>query len=203
MKSKKIFVGIFFLLFSIFGFAAKVVADPAPLAMLKNVTGSVLAELNKNIGHLKGNDELVNSIVNKYIKPRLDLDRMSQNVAGIYWKEATPVVQEQFKKEFTRYVIRTYAVAIESFDGGSIKFFTIRDTDIGERVKISSDLVLKDRPPIQLQYSLLKIPNGEWKIYDFSVNGVSITQNYKAQFASTLRQKKLSGLVGDLQKRNK
>jgi len=197
MQLKKILVMFLCLLVSVPSFAA----DPEPMVVMKNMTDQMLGELDRHIGKLKNNDKLVNSLVNKIILPHFDLVSMSQAVVGRdYWQQASSVTQQQFVKEFTRYVIRTYSSALQSYDGEKMKFYPIRG-DIGDKVRISSDLLLKNGPSIQLQYGLIK-HGGQWLIYDFSVDGVSIIKNYNAQFASILRQSGLDGLVRQLQKRN-
>jgi len=126
---------------------------------------------------------------------------MSRAVVGRdYWQKATSSTQEQFVKEFTRYVIRTYSSALQSYDGEKIKFYPIRG-GISDRVQIDSDLLLKSGPPIQMQYRLIQ-QGGQWLIYDFSVDGVSIIKNYNSQFAGTLRQGGLEVLVQKLHANN-
>ena len=198
MRSIKILVVSLFLLISTSSFAA---TDPAPLVMLKSMTGQMLSALDKYIGRLKNNDKLVDSLVNKIIVPHFDLVSMARAVVGRnYWQQASSAVQQQFIKEFTRYITRTYSSALQSYDGEKMKFYPIRGA-IGDRVRVSSDLLLKNGPPIQLQYGLLQ-QGGQWLIYDFSVDGVSIVKNYNSQFAGILRQRGLTGLVSQLQKRN-
>lgn len=189
------------LLFCYVGFAAM---DPPPLAMLKNVSDATVVELNRNLGHLKNNDRLVSGIVKRHVVPHFDLQAMSQLIVGKnYWQQASSSTQQQFVREFTDYVIRTYSSAIESYDGEQFKFYPIRGYSSGQnRVQVNSDIMHKDGPPIHMQYRLVGSGNS-WLIYDFSVDGVSIVQNYRAQFASTLRQGGLSRLVSELQKKNK
>jgi phospholipid transport system substrate-binding protein len=198
MKARKILVMVLFLFISMTGVAA---SDPPPLVMMKNMTDQMLLELNKHIGRLKDNDKLVNSLVNTIIVPHFDLISMSRAVVGRdYWQKASSSTQQQFTKEFTRYVIRTYSSALQSYDGESMKFYPLRG-DLGEKVRINSDLLLKNGPPIQLQYGLIR-QGAQWLIYDFSVDGVSIIKNYNSQFSGILRQRGLDGLVSQLQKRN-
>ena len=52
-----------------------------------------------------------------------------------------------------------------------------------------------------MQYRLLQ-QQGQWLIYDFSVDGVSIVKNYNSQFAGTLRQGGMAKLVQQLKARN-
>ena len=176
-------------------------ADPAPLVLLKDVSGRMLVELNKNINTIKHNDKLVYNLVNRILVPHFDLLNMARAVVGRnYWQQASSSVQQQFIKEFACYVVRTYASAMQSYDGEAVKFYPIRAA-VGSRVQIDSDLLLKNGPSIQMQYRLSE-QSGRWIIYDFSVDGVSIIKNYNSQFASILRQSGLSGLVTKLHENN-
>jgi len=176
-------------------------ADPAPLALLKDVSRRMLVELNKHINTIKNDDKLVYNLVNRICVPHFDLRNMSQAVVGRnYWQQASSDTQQQFIKEFTHYVIRTYASAMQSYDGETVKFYPIRGA-IGDRVQINSDLLLKSGPPIQMQYRM-SMQSGRWIIYDFSVDGVSIIKNYNSQFAGDLRKSGLSGLVAKLHENN-
>jgi phospholipid transport system substrate-binding protein len=196
MKIAKIFIVALGLLFGATSFAA----DPAPLAMLKSTSNQMLRELDKHIGNLKNNDKLVYDLVDRVLIPHFDLNGMSRAVIGRYWRQSSSATQKQFIKEFTRYVIRTYSSALQSYDGETIKFYPIRG-NVGSRVQIDSDLLLKNGPPIQMQYRLRQ-QGGQWLIYDFSVDGVSIVKNYHSQFAGTLRQGGLDAVVRKLQKNN-
>ncbi|EKE00758.1 MAG: Toluene tolerance protein Ttg2D [uncultured bacterium] len=199
MKLVKILVVIFGVLFGASSFA--VAADPAPLAMIKSTSSQMLRELDRHIGNLKNNDKLVYDLVNRVLVPHFDLISMSRAVIGPnYWQQASSNTQQQFIKEFTRYVIRTYSSALQSYDGETIKFYPIRG-GISSKVQIDSDLLLKNGPPIQMQYRLLQ-QGSQWLIYDFSVDGVSIIKNYNSQFAGTLRQGGLDAVVKQLQKNN-
>lgn len=196
MRLIRSFIAIFGLLIGMSSFAA----DPAPLAMLKDTSNQMTGELNKHLGHLKNNDKLVDNLVNRVLVPHFDLDNMSRSVAGVYWQKASSDVQQQFKKEFVHYITRTYSAALQSYDGEIIKFYPIRG-DVGVKTRVSSEIVLKNGPPIQIQYGLQQ-QGGQWLIYDFSVDGISIVKNYNSQFAGTLRQSGLDGLVRQLQQRN-
>jgi phospholipid transport system substrate-binding protein len=198
MTFKKILVTSWLLLFS----CSCLAADPEPLAMLKDTSKQMLCELDQHIGKLKNNDKLVYNLVNRVLLPHFDLVSMARAVVGRNnWQQASTKTQQQFIKEFTHYVIRTYSSALQSYDGETMKFYPLRG-NISSKVRISSDLIIKNGPPIQLQYGLTKQGN-DWLIYDFSVDGVSIVKNYNAQFANVLRQRGLEGLVAQLQQNNK
>lgn len=196
MKLVKVFLVVCCLSINVFSYAA----DPEPLVMLKSTSSKMLQELNKHLGNLKNNNQLIYNLVNKILVPHFDLGAMASAVVGPYWLKASKDTQQRFMEEFTRYIIRTYSSALQAYDGETIKFYPIR-SGFGEKVQISSDLFLKNGPPIQIRYSL-SYQQGKWLVYDFSVDGVSIVKNYNSQFSGVLRQSGLEGLVRKLQQRS-
>jgi phospholipid transport system substrate-binding protein len=198
-KITSLFLAI--LLFSLSAVALAI--DPPPLAMLKNVSNQMITELNINQGKLKNNDQLIYSIVRRVLLPHIDLTTMSRSVVGKdSWQVAPENVQKQFINEFTMYVIRTYSAALESYSGQTMKFFPMRSYDPSQnRAQISSEIQQKDGPAIPVSYRLAGKSNN-WLVYDFSVEGVSIVQNYRSQFASTLQKSGLAGLVQEIHKHN-
>ena len=199
----KIFAVFLFIIsigFSTLNFAA----DPPPLAMLKNTSNQMIAELDKHLGHIKNNEPLVSSIVRRILLPRVDVTNMSKNVVGrLYWQPTSPALRRQFIKEFTSYVIRTYSTALSSYDGDKIVFYPIRGYSPNQtRVQINSVINRKEYPAIKIQYRVVN-RNNNWLVYDFSVDGVSFVRNYRSQFAGTLQQGGLSLLVKKLIEKNR
>lgn len=191
------------MLFSLLWIGVNVFAAPsdsAPVAMLKNTTNQMVKALDRHIGKLKNNDKLVDSLVNKILVPHFDLTSMSRSVVGPYWNKSSVDMQNQFKEEFKKYIIRTYSAAMQSYDGEVMRFDPVRG-NIGNKVRVGSELMLKNGSPIHLQYSVVN-KSGKWLIYDFSVDGISIVKNYNSQFAGILRQGGLDGLVKKLKQRN-
>lgn len=175
-------------------------ADSAPMVLLKDISNRMIQELDKNIGHLSYN--YVYGLANKIVVPHFDTYNMSRAVVGReYWAKAKPETQQAFVKEFTRYVIGTYASTIQSYDGERLKFYPMRGEAADQRVQINSDLLHKDGPPIQIQYRLVNTGKC-WLIYDYSIDGVSVVQNYRSQFSEVLRQGGLEKLLQQLRKHN-
>jgi len=188
------------------GIAAKAAPsnDPPPLAMLKSTADKIIVELDKHRQTLKSDDALVNGIVRRIALPHFDANAMARSVVGRqFWQASNPNVQRQFTSEFTQYVIRTYAAALANYNGQKIRFFPIRGYDASQsRAQVNSEILQNDGPPIPVNYRLIRTGSGNWLVYDFSVEGVSIVQNYRSQFASTLSKSGLSGLVAEVHSHN-
>ncbi len=110
--------------------------------------------------------------------------------------------KKRFKEQFTNLVINTYASALTTFDKRRIKFFPIRGGYKGRTiVQVNSEVDAPGAPPLPVVYHLQK-EHGKWLVYDLSVDGISLVQSYKAQFAGIIQQSKLDGLLTTLEKHN-
>lgn len=178
--------------------------DPPPLITVRTAADKLIAELDRNQARLKNNDQLVYNIVRRTIVPYFDLAGMSKAVVGRnYWQAGSSDLQKQFINEFTLYVIRTYSSALESYSGEKVKFYPIRGYDAAQsRVQINSDILQNNGPAIPVSYRMVK-GGSNWFIYDFSVEGVSLVQNYRSQFSSTLQKGGLKQLVAEIHSHNK
>lgn len=200
MKSLKTIITV--LIFCSYVLAFAVYAeDPAPLTVVKNTSMRVLTALKQNKSRLN-NKTVVFNIVNDIAVPHFDLPGVSRSVVGRnYWEQASSATQQQFIKAFTRYVIDMYSSAISSYTNETITFQPLRDYDSSQtRAQIYSTIVRSGAPSIALNYRVVKIGN-DWKIYDFTAEGVSMVQSYRSQFANTLNRGGLMELTKQLQAR--
>ena len=166
----------------------------SPVDMLKQTSDQMLAALKQNKASLKNNPGIIYGLVNRILLPHVDLESMSRSVIGrTYWDQATPQQKEEFKKLFTRQVVQTYSDALASYENEQVKFQPLRDTS-GNRVQVHSSIVRPNGQVIAVNYRLIN-SGGDWKVYDFSVEGISIVQSYRAQFADDLSQGGLAGLL--------
>ena len=196
LKNKIIIVGLFF---SVFCFGAS-----APVKMLETMSDSLLSQLssNKDISSDK-NTVLVNVIKNTLL-PKIDTAVMSRIVIGpVHWRGATEDERKDFIKEFTTMVTNNYAKIFAVYSDQKVKFLPSRFDDSEDaRVEVQSIVTSNKGSDFKVSYKLQKNTSGEWMIYDFAIDGISMTESYKAQFASTLSTKGLVGVIAHMRKYN-
>ena len=71
-----------------------------------------------------------------------------------------------------------------------------------KRIKVDSKIVRANGLEIDVDYRLVLV-GGEWKVYDFSVDNISMIISYRSQFADVLAQKGMGGLIQKLQSKSK
>lgn len=174
----------------------------APVTMLQQTSDQMLNALKQNKPSLKGNSAAIYRIVDKILLPQVDLESMSRSVVGRnYWAQATPAQKAEFKKLFTYQVTQTYSTALSSYQNEKIKFYPIRGYNSNEqRVQVQSVIIRGNGQTIPVSYRLVN-NGGNWKVYDFSVEGVSLISSYQAQFANDLSQGGMAGLLAKMRQR--
>ncbi|OGT53465.1 MAG: hypothetical protein A3E84_03005 [Gammaproteobacteria bacterium RIFCSPHIGHO2_12_FULL_42_13] len=157
----------------------------SPVAQLQRVADNMISQLEKNKSRLDDLD-VVRRIVKAAFLPNVDLNRMAASVVGKQWQTTSAAQRAQFKKEFSDYVITTYAAALSSYDSDQVKFKPLRGGyENSTTAQVQSVIIRKSGQRINVTYFVTRV-GSQWKVYDFSIEGVSMMQSYHAQFADIL-----------------
>ena len=99
------------------------------------------------------------------------------------WNEASTQEREQFTQQFTTLVIRTYSAALASYTDQTVEFPPSR----GSNSEVVTRIVRQDGPPIEVDYRMVQM-GGQWMLRDFSVEGISMLESFRSQFAGDSNQ---------------
>ncbi len=178
-------------------------AFSSPTDMVQTTSDQMLSQLQIRQATLKTDPNVVYDIVNRVLLPHADLATMSRLVVGRNaWLNANQSDRQAFIQQFTMTLMRTYATALASYTNQSVRVYPIRGGYENQSpVQVNTEVTQPDGPPIPVSYRLA-LENSGWKLIDFSVDGVSIVENYRAQFASDLNQGNLALLTQKLAQHN-
>ena len=175
--------------------------DMAPDVLVKQTADDVLAIVKNDKDIQAGNQQKLFAVVEEKILPNFDFDRVCRMVLGKNWKTASPEQQALFQKEFRSLLLRTYATALGKYRDQVIEYRPMQ-TDASEKnVTVKTQIIQKGGQPIAVDYSLVKGPAG-WKVYDITIENVSLVTNYRSQFSSEIRQNGLDSLNKKLADKN-
>lgn len=176
-------------------------AQSSPIPMLENTAGQILGTLKQNKTNLKKNNQIIYQAVERYLVPNVDVSGMSRSVLGRKaWGQASAGEREQFSKAFTQLVIRTYASPLAEYTDETIKFLPVRGSIESRFIRVNSIIIRSSGKNIPLSYSLIS-KDGNWKIYDLSVEGVSLLQSFRSQFAGALQNASMQDLIKQMQQK--
>lgn len=171
-----------------------------PEALVRQTTDKVLEALKKEREVINNDPARLYGIVDEYIIPHFDFGLMSQRVLGKFWHRASGEQQSKFVREFQTLLVHTYAAALREYSDQKVEFLASRAGD-GGQVTVRTQIVQSGGPPIPIHYEMYK-PNGGWKVYDISIDSVSLVINYRSTFASEIRSNGLDALIDRLVEHN-
>ena len=144
----------------------------------------------------------ITEFVQSVLYPRADFDLISSLVLGKLWKDASDSEKAEFKKEFQTLLIRTYSRAFVEFKEWSVRFLPINPEEDQRKVMVKTEVLQPGLQPIAVNYRMLH-KNGEWKVYDIMIEGVSLVTNYRTSFKNEVeRTGSLQEVIDQLAKRN-
>lgn len=198
MRTYKYFIAIISILFSF-----SLWAESNPVPMLEQMSANIIATLKANKAALKNNKSIIHQAVKTNLLPHVDVQGMSRSVLGRNaWMKANAHERIEFSHEFTELVIRTYANPLAQYTDETVSITPLHAAPRGRFVKVQSVIHRSKGKAIPLTYSLVNI-SGSWKIYDLSVEGVSLLQSFRNQFASALNGGSVASLIQQMKKQHK
>jgi len=138
------------------------------------------------------------SRITEIVKDKVDLPVVSQRVISRYWKKASKEEKKEFIALFTQVIVNTYASLLNEYTNEKVEYLT-EEIKKGKYAKVKTNIVLTDKK-IPVNYKLLLRKN-QWRIYDFSAEGVSLISTYKNDYKTTLKRGGLAGLNEILRKK--
>jgi phospholipid transport system substrate-binding protein len=148
-----------------------------------------------------GDVDRVLALVDAAVMPHVDVRRMTSSALGRHWRQASPEQQQRLQDEFKQLVLRTYAGALTQVKDETVKVMPGRRT-VGDSQAVVRTEVRGRGDPIRLDYRLHETPAG-WRIFDVSVVGVWLAQNYRSSFAREIGNSGIEGLITKLAELNR
>ena len=97
--------------------------------------------------------------------------------------------------------MRTYATALLKFSDQTIEYPEV-DQKAGSRAVVVRQVIsTPNMKAIPIVYRLYQ-KAGAWKVFDVSVDSVSLVKTYRASFGSMIADQGLDGLIEILQEKN-
>lgn len=137
-------------------------------------------------------------LVEKAAARHLDFREMAKRCLPSTWTQLNRSQQDEFVKVFSGLLKASYANHLDEFSKTKVDYQgeTNNKCD-GCEVRI---LVLRPNDKIPVNFRLLQEPQG-WMIYDMVIDGVSLVDNFRTQFAAMIQEFSYSDLVARLKER--
>jgi phospholipid transport system substrate-binding protein len=178
--------------------AAAPAATDAPGQELKTRVDRAVQILNDP--NLKGPSHVAErrAQVRKIADEIFAFPEMAKRALGVHWKDLPSAEHERFVQLFSDLLDRSYFEKIDSYNGEKVTYL---DTKIeGDLAAVPTRVVTDKRTNMPVEYRMMK-EGGHWMVYDVIIEGVSLVQNYRAQFDRVIRTASVAELMKRLESR--
>ena len=173
-------------------------AEHSARTLVRETTSRLVEVLKSERESLREDPQLLHEIVDEYVLPYFDFERMSRRVLGKHWKKAAPEQRSQFVMAFRSLLVRTYTKALSEYRDQTITYLDPVARKKDDEVIIPVQVEQGGSSPIRIAYAVYQ--DGEdWKVFDVSINGVSLVKNYRSSFRSEIARHGLDALIARIE----
>ena len=175
-----------------------VISQTNPDMFLKQSVEEVSLFISKNKEQLERDDKFLEEKMNELVIPKFDIVLMSKITLGkSTWTSISENQKNRFIESFKSLMVRTYMKSLTVFDGEKIKFLPYVTGKRLDVAKVKSIYVMNDGD-LPVNYRLKKNDNGDWKVFDIIIDGISLLKNYRTDFQNHVKNNGIESLIKKL-----
>ena len=186
---------------TLLGMSAHAADASAPDQLIRQLSLDVMESVKSDKAIQGGDVSRLTGLVDAKVMPHVNFQHMTSSAVGRFWRQATPEQQAQLQEQFKTLLVRTYAGALTQVKDQTIALKPLRAPADATDVVVKTE-IRGSGEPIQLDYRLEKLDGG-WMIYDVSVLGIWLADQYRNSFAQEIGANGIDGLIKALADKNK
>ncbi len=178
-------------------------ADIPPDRLVRERTGKIIELLKANKDAYTKDHKKLYAMVNEQVLPYFDFRAMSRLVLGKHWREASDDQRNRFTNEFRDLLVRTYATALLKYTNEEVLYLAFRGSP-GDKTTVVKTEVKQAAggPNIPIHYSFY-LTDASWKVFDVTIDGVSLVTTYRGTYAEKIRNEGMDSLIASMKKTEK
>ncbi len=158
----------------------------------------ILSTLQQRRGEFRSNPAALRSFINGELTKTFDRDYAARLVLGVHGRGASDADVKLFADAMADNLMQRYGSALLDIQGKpSFRLKSEAPLPGNRGVKVSTELVRAGSEATPVDY-LMRNVNGQWKIFDVAIEGISYVQTFKTQFDAPLRQKSIQQVATEL-----
>ena len=146
---------------------------------------------------LKGDDKLKErrAAIRRVATDVFDFTESARRALGPHWERRTAQERQEFARLLGDLLERTFASRLEQYAGERIQY-TGESVD-GNLATVKTRIITKGGAALGVDYEVLQ-RGDRWFVYDVWIEGVSLMNNYRAQFNKIIQTSSYEDLVRKL-----
>jgi phospholipid transport system substrate-binding protein len=127
-----------------------------------------------------------------------DFTELSRRSLGQNWNRLSPDQQKEFIILYKSLLEEAYADKITSYKDERVIFK--KEITLSEKTFAVETIIVTKTSEVPINYRVIE-KDGQWKVYDVVIEGVSLVSNYRTQFKEILANKTPDVLLETLRKK--
>lgn len=172
-----------------------------PDQLVQKITDDVLAAIKSDKDLAAGDKQKALKLAEEKVLPYIDFEHATRLAVGRAWRQASPEQQKKLVAEFRQMLVRTYSNGIGAYQGQTLKVLPSRGKQDPEDTTVRTQFQRPGGQPLPIDFAMRKTGEG-WKVYDITVEGVSLVLTYRSEFDAVVKQEGIDGLIKRLTQKN-
>ncbi|MBM3396167.1 MAG: ABC transporter substrate-binding protein, partial [Betaproteobacteria bacterium] len=174
-----------------------------PRALVERTVTEVLALAASDPGVAKGDLAGLTHLVEARIVPHFDFATMTRLAVGRHWRAASAGQRNALVAQFQRLLVRTYTRAYARSRNVRARVSPLQLERGATEATVKTVLMLPgEAPDVTVDYDMHWV-EGRWKVYNVTVEGVSLVTTYRGEFAEQIREAGVDGFLRRLEEKNR
>ncbi|MBI3031657.1 MAG: ABC transporter substrate-binding protein [Candidatus Rokubacteria bacterium] len=138
------------------------------------------------------NDAQRRSAIRKVAEEVFDLSETAKRALGRHWQARTAAEREEFTRVFADFLENAYLSKLSLYSGERVSY--VSESIDGDYAVVGARILRKGGTEIPVEARMFRRSN-RWYIYDVSVEGISMVNNYRSQFNAIIQKSSYEQLV--------
>jgi phospholipid transport system substrate-binding protein len=178
--------------------AATAASASSASKIVQDSSSRILSTLESRRAEFRGNPAALKQFVTTEFNRAFDKEYAARLVLGVHGRGASAADVTAFADALSDNLMSRYGQSLLDFNAKLETRVRGESPLPGNKgMRVSTQMLRQGGEPIPVDY-LLRQVNGQWKIFDVMIEGISYVQTFKTQFDAPLRQKSLSQVTEDL-----
>jgi len=181
---------------------ALMLAAPIAAATPPNPKAEIKATVDKMVAiladpALRSNPAERRAQLTKTVEEHFDFAEMGRSALGVHWRDLSDQQRKDFVDLFTRFIEASYIGKVESYNEQPVEFLKEWNDGSGD-AQVNTNIVLgQGSAPASINYRL-KLEGDDWRVYDVTVDNISLAANYRNQFNRVINSRGFDALMDDM-----
>ena len=170
-------------------------AKSESVRLVEETAQRLMSTLREDPERTRNDPDFLYETVETILLPMIDFEGVSRLILARHWRTATPEQRERFVDAFRGMLVRTYTLQMADHLDKDIRVLPHRSNEDERMAQVFTEIVMgRGQSNVSVIYSLRPV-DGEWKVFDLTVEGLSLVGNFRTNFGAEIERQGLDRLI--------